>query len=574
MIHDWTFGDEKTYWPSMDSAIRYLGDKAEVNKKQNPPYSLNSVYTNIDPVIKPAVGVCQIFNGTYSWAKWEAIKDYFLISEKYIDIDYWSAVSYKNILCHITDGLFDKNNVMHLTVNELKEDNDIKMLKIVLKEIDQDKNKAELALYDFDFTSNTPKLKEIGRISIGGKWAYIVTKPVFSESGKKMAFMYTTLKEYSNPSGQKDIIARGQVLHFVEWDGYQFIDRGEESVTIPKYVSGNTREHQWGSQKIKAQWRMMPVYQGESLKYITCHVDNSVDIHLYSDNGSSSASGGYSYFCKLKWPDGKEFICYDIKSNIIKKENSDAFYPTGFVRAIMNIDLITPDDIGYIEYEKNDHIFTNTYASMVWKGEIIKPKIKVKLRDDDEYDHISWLGPGYYPNVCPVYAKYLHTSNIDKMTPFAFPGIIKGGSFINSMDHLAMLMAEPVRVYRGQYAGTDSVGSAFEFGYDGVNPKGSPHCTYIGPILARTQIHNYIGTAPILNEDAEELGTFQYAKYRDEWICYMGFSNPIGFSDGAWTGEDKYYMGSSLDLKAITGIADLSDNILPFGVIQGVDADE
>ena len=57
------------------------------------------------------------------------------------------------------------------------------------------------------------------------------------------------------------------------------------------------------------------------------------------------------------------------------------------------------------------------------------------------------------------------------------------------------------------------------------------------------------------------------AHYRGEAIVAGKVTSPFDLPGRGWEGEGAYFHESSLDLKAITGLPDLKDNILPMGVL-------
>ena len=55
--------------------------------------------------------------------------------------------------------------------------------------------------------------------------------------------------------------------------------------------------------------------------------------------------------------------------------------------------------------------------------------------------------------------------------------------------------------------------------------------------------------------------------YRGEAVVAGSVGSPFGLPGRGWQGDSQHFYESSLDLKAITGIADLGDNISPIGLI-------
>ena len=57
------------------------------------------------------------------------------------------------------------------------------------------------------------------------------------------------------------------------------------------------------------------------------------------------------------------------------------------------------------------------------------------------------------------------------------------------------------------------------------------------------------------------------ALYKDEHIVAGDVGATLGPEQNCWVGDDRFFHTSSLDLKAITGIPDLKQNILPIGTL-------
>lgn len=59
----------------------------------------------------------------------------------------------------------------------------------------------------------------------------------------------------------------------------------------------------------------------------------------------------------------------------------------------------------------------------------------------------------------------------------------------------------------------------------------------------------------------------EVALYKDEHIVAGEVGNTLGAEEHSWQDDDRYFYSSSLDLKAITGLSDLKQNIMPIGVL-------
>jgi len=602
MIHDWTFGDEKTYWPSMDSAIRYLGDKAEVNKKQNPPYGLEATYTNLDPAIKPAVGACQIFNGGKSWIATSQTRNLIIGRTnsykhyKSIDENHFRYFAWKGRALHL--GKLYENCVLStpLAGCEVIENDGIKKIRTAWKIVEKKFRIVFIALVEFDLNHSEELCKEIGRHYIGESSSNIFSIPVFSDSGKKMAFMYDELMRTG------DILE--QILYFVEFSNGSFnitcsesVDLEEKAheakyitITIPEYWiylhdgEGNTikkliearevtvTERSTSKNSIEVEWRFLPLYNGENLDYIKCRVNNVMDTITNFNNAvedhkvvlkEQKTDGDVHFFCEMIWPNGTKFVCYDVKSKKgdIREGSNGAKYQDlklyGFVRFLMTMDIYDPAMTSWIELNTNTQFDEWAEVSVIAAGKKIKGPFPAK-RGITNYGERRAFFPFQYKSI------NLSVTN-DDYYEFDY--------FFLANKQKAILAAI---VSRGGYVAFYSEDSEKYIGktgyYIGV---GKFDFSPIGPLIISNKEADESYTKNITYEEfKKEENYFNYVKYRDEWIFAGRIDFPVGRNNLLWEAEEGSYMYSSLDLKAITGMPDLSDNILPIGVIQGVDADE
>jgi len=98
-------------------------------------------------------------------------------------------------------------------------------------------------------------------------------------------------------------------------------------------------------------WRFLPVYQGEILKYITCHNVGELDITYIGTQGElGEYSGGYTTKCEMIYPDGDVFTCYDVYS----VQDGDNLVLKGFVRWLCILDKEDPVRNLYLEWSHDE----------------------------------------------------------------------------------------------------------------------------------------------------------------------------------------------------------------------------
>jgi len=594
MIKDWTLGDANSYWPSMDSAIRFLGEGAKVVKKQNPPYGLEASVSKINPPMQPVVAASQIFEGTEYWSgspftRGAVIRsiltanDYLFKQRKLPPFFTW-----RGRILNIGKDHQNHFSIFPLSCHEVMENGEVAKLRVAAKLMKHAGSGIYIVLFEGNISDFNENYKEIGRYFIDENKSRYFTNPVFSASGKKMAFMHDELK--STKYEESTHVLKEQTLHFVEFNEGQFNIVESESVPIHPEKLNVEYEYltkPWGDKEevivqrskknaIKAIWRFLPVYNGESLEYIQCEVDNEYDIisnysgfNFYNSPTEGIIQGNVKYFCKLVWPHGEEFVCYDIKSKPsvdfrkIESMNTNYLELQGFVRFLMTVDTTHPDMVSWVELNTNTELeawaeVRIIAAGKTLKGPMIAKRSLVKMEKPDSID-ARYMSTSICPFMNGTDSLYADSSQ------YGFGKITTSLNHIEtpSGEHRAVLAIPALRDPRsatliGQIDGTQ--GTRFRY-------------TAIGPLIADSGdvFYNLPGKH---DEVPATRRIFYYARYNNEWVFAGRASLPVGREQDTWTGDDKYYWASSLDLKSITGITDLSDNILPIGCIEGVHTHE
>lgn len=425
---------------------------------------------------------------------------------------------------------------------------------------------------------------EVGRFELPTSSADQVSVPVWSASGEKMAFGFTTLAPVpagriqsgiDNPAPTTFV---GQQLHFVEFVGGFMIPRGIDSLNIDPTDFSASHQRSW----CKGAIRLLPTYgDGETLQYVSVEVDSEV---YFSDERFEKRTYG-----ALVFPDGVKVVYADQSAQDVK------FGPgtpvRGFVRHILPFDVSDSASVAYIQYDHPElETDLGVSARLVIRGAAVK------------YSPLAYdsgaLGPEYRNRLAFGSAEY--TLDPFRGNPYWDPFASKGMSFFGYIND----KYTPSKVFSSVVMGDSNVCPPSQLV---VGPPG----TYTGPVATSPTDTSYVLVGPTILRDGtprterfyedspsteetfDRVERYQRCSYKGEWIYAGRIENTLGgtgeFSSGfspdgaaavyqrsAWLGDDQYYCLSSLDLKAITGLTDpaevtgptgLKDNILPIGVL-------
>lgn len=490
------------------------------------------------------------------------------------EVEGWPAVSYRGRSIYITDEPVSGYIFEALSATVIVDDDgaETKLRIAVLHLPDDLPGRAYFVLYEgaiYDFAATR---REVVRYELPQSEANQISTPVWSESGAKVAFCYTTLSPV--PSGRiKDGVSDplpttfvGQKLHFVEVVMDSIISRGIDHLQIDPTDFSSTHRRS----SCQGTSRLLPVYDGELLKYVSIEVDSSVY--------SSDARFEKRVYGALVFPDGTKIVYADqSSSDVFGGESSPV---KGFVRHILPFDVSDPASVAYIQYDHPEKATDpGISARLIIRG-------KQVMYSPLAYDSGS-AGPSYR-NQFDFTSEY----SLDSFRggPYWDPHFSKGFSFFGTTSG----KYAPSVIFDGVVVGD---GCLYPPGRLEIGPPGS----YRGPVATSPYDTNYVLLGPVLlrdgvttvsglytddyDEDFPRVERFQYARYGDEWLYagrientlggtgeFLSFrppggSPPVRVVRSAWLGDDQYYCHSSLDLKAITGLPNLKDNILPIGVL-------
>ena len=430
--------------------------------------------------------------------------------------------------------------------------------------------KAYFVLYEGAIHDFAATRREVVRHELPQGSSHQISTPVWSASGKKVAFCYTTVtpvppgRILGNVVDPGPTTFVGQQLHFIEVDGGSLHTHGTDSLQIdPTDFGANHR----GS-SCQGSARLLPTYDGETLRYVSIEVDSRV---YHSDDRFEKRVYG-----ALVFPDGTKIVYAD--QSVSHVDGGESKPIKGFVRHILPFDVSDPASVAYIQYDHPEQASEpGISARLIIRGKEVKHS---PLAYTGEFPGPVYYRPTYFGNIW-------HTLDSFRGNPYAD----------REMDFLQSVIDKhpPGIVFDGVLVGESHT-------YPPSRLSIGPWDAYQGPVSTSPSYTSYVLLGPVLLRDGvptvadiydsapgdevfDRVERFRYARYGDEWIYagrventlggtgeYMVFRPPGGSPAvrvvrSAWLGDDQYYCHSSLDLKAITGLPDLKDNILPIGVL-------
>lgn len=464
-------------------------------------------------------------------------------------------------------------------------DDGLKLRVVLLYRQGGQSTPAELIVYEGDAHNYLETKRELASLTLPLMSQHKISAPVWSASGQKMALYYTTVEAV--PPGRigpgpvlelEQTAFVGQEVHFLEFYNEAFHDRGSDSIEIDWTDFGDDPPHRNSSCKGSA--RYMATYKGgEDLDFIRLEVDSYV-VHTNTEFKKR-------VFGQLIFPDNTTLVYADLYA---EDDLNGAAPVQGFVRHLLPFDVDDPSSVAYVEYTwPTEPEQWGVSADMVIRGQIVK-------HADIAY-HFMEPGPQYRsPFVVSIGGPSELTYTLDawRGNPYGDPSIDRyrcsyfnypRGYYAPAVKTKAVLHGEGHRPAPQQlWARTRA-----------MRIKPIPSVDFhdyvmVGPTIldfARVENMNPLGqnVDEIVPEDmVERPDNFFYATYAGEHIYAGALANSLGgigevtlrgvtprngevVQMSAWVGEDADYLYSSLDLKSITGLPDLKDNIRPIGVI-------
>ena len=348
----------------------------------------------------------------------------------------------------------------------------------------------------------------------------------------------------------------GDALRFVEWQsGAGFSQLFEESLDIvPTYLEPGTST--WDIESVcQGSYKLFANYDGENLVYATVHVDSKLSTN--APRGNKLADYHRKLDGKIVFPDGSEFKYIDLDTRIETYSNDGATGDgvltvssslAGTFSQILHMNIMKPKDVVCLKHDVENGLRPKSRCSLVSRGKVIKSNDDVIASPENDRMFIM---------VSNDFRKYsgirsFSANNQEGMTPYVRTRTPIGDEPTISFTPFTDERYAPPYPYKASL-----------FAYSEITVGGKPHGYQINKITN----HDLVGPQIIgafHNDDGEYVNA---AFYKGEAIVAGKVGSPFGLPDKGWTGGDKYFYESSLDLKAITGIPDLKDDILPIGVV-------
>lgn len=287
---------------------------------------------------------------------------------------------------------------------------------------------------------------------------------------------------------------------------------------------------------------------------------------------------------KLVFPDSSEFVYVDARVDPEKNSSPvHSCYVTGadgFFTVIRHLDIRNPDNILYVRHDLGGEVGTITRFAdgaqvpyetftlsmdLMFRGEVLKHKDNVA----PQYQLDGWWDPHDEMSSPPSVTDPRYATNAASL-PSGQPWIAAysdgavrymGFAGVSDVDSWPWWPADgtPVACAERHHANIS-----------GASPETGAFTNYVGPresVLVSSPgvwVIGYDGTALNIGISAAFKSTL--AEYDEHYILGGEIGQMNGIRKYEFTGDERFFWRSSLDLKGIVG-ADLKDNILPMGVI-------
>ena len=390
---------------------------------------------------------------------------------------------------------------------------------------------------------------ELGRFPLPANIGQMTT-PKFSESGEKVIFSYTKAVSVDEVIGLGLNVASdltngttttattdadrfwGETLHFVEFvSGFNEVHVSELDVLVDRWVPG-IRQTCVGEYKVFAD------YAGETLVYATAVVD--------SETVQEGSSGAYTETVRLRG--SLRFPNMDVIEYTHTDTAAGALEVSGFFRHFLYLDILRPERTAFIQYD-----ISGTNIQKAKMSIYVQNGVLVRNKDDVFRDVVDPLyartAVGFNPtggNASPGAASFL-----------PFESLNTGSTDIIRANPVSKLVAA-AGTHKASLLSTISFTSDFQM--RGSNPF--PHHDNVGPPVVVGSSRSF---------DLDGVTDFGAVFYNSEWLYagYVGNTVRANMASGdtGWEGNARYFWKSSLPLTSITGLPDLSPNILPIGAL-------
>lgn len=443
----------------------------------------------------------------------------------------------------------------------------------------------------FEFPLDTGSMSTIKTSVSGDKavFCYSITEPCLTRThwrppfgtprpDMRKALIQTTVLTEAHDH-DKDPFVWGCTLRFVEWTaGSGFSVLLDSSLEITPELSfsdwperGVNFYHSTYTQTCAGEYKLFADYVGEDVVYATARVDCSLKHRNGCQDSEIGPIGRPMYERKMHgeivFPDSTRLIYSDTTAFISGSDAALSLLPiddngaSGMFRDILHLDILRPNDAVYIQHEiggtvevrsssggANYHdFFPTSKCSIVSCG--VKVKEMADVMQSTMFDgpyrelaqEVGTLGESVgskFARACIGFLQY---------AGYREPGTGRErATFTPSSSYLPQLPAAPFKAMLFDDSPIPGL-----MGRGNESPITLPQI--VGPRFYRGRY---------LNQPLAHL-----VRYGGHSIAAGKVNNPFGFIGGGWVGDDGYFWQSTLNLKAITGLPDLKDNIMPIGVL-------
>ena len=336
----------------------------------------------------------------------------------------------------------------------------------------------------------------------------------------------------------------GDTLYFIEWKakgGWSQIDRQSLDI-VPEYAYAGGDGAPTGTRSrntCKGSYKLFADYSGEELVYATVFVDSIYE----NKNGMEGLMPDEHTIDRrlhgaLVFPGGERIVFMDSTMRIHDQDADNGF--SGFFLQFLYLDIMRPQDAVYVRQTISGGMRQAVRSTLHAGGVDIRSISDVLQHDRDDV---------MYKNTTGVYPYGDYTSATAQT---GLRGYVTSDSFSPSNISFCSLDDSRLIPMRPYKAALVSAGLG-----DRVKPRGTQ--------LDRAFIYELVG--PEIASPVMDGSYVVVALYKGERIIAGDVGATLGPKQKSWVGEDRFFHTSSLNLKAITGMPDLKQNILPIGIL-------
>jgi len=410
---------------------------------------------------------------------------------------------------------------------------------------------------------------------------YAISRVLFSQNGRKCTFTYHEREAWPNnylrtdtsdfrSRGTLPITLYGTSLTHVEFNDPYFVTGTKQEVLVDasagRFAPATSTSNNYYTASCAGSYVIWRDYDENDLFDIVCEGENTVE---------ASVSRVYSHtFGKLVFPKG-EFVHTDTTEDVLVERHGSK----GFTNLLLHFDARSPEDTVYVRLDPSvewesaiSRESLRLGQVLVFRDEEIKVNADVMVRAEEDlppYGAWNW--------------QLSSSAKIPSAAPFRI--LVSGGS-------IGRYFVAPLHAYFSGSSVRDGLG--FAAGDVCMSPHHASlnrrtlgtQTTLKSPYTAlSTQEFSFAPYAAFLRSDTVDrtydfgqpagptdysingLADAFFVRYRDEYLLGGQFGQVFGLKKHGQQDDDQYFWRSSLDLKEVTGVDDLSDNILPMGVI-------